>query len=63
MSEQVREWTLHEELGRGGMGVVWRATHRLKPGEFAVKVIKPELAQDAEVRERFLKEAATAVET
>ncbi len=56
MSEVVREWTLHEEIGRGGMGVVYRATHRFMRGEWAIKVIRPELTEDREACERFLSE-------
>ena len=58
MEQHIREWTLHEELGRGGMGVVYRASHDYWNGEFAIKVIKPSLVEDEEVRTRFLAEAA-----
>ncbi|HNU69236.1 MAG TPA: bifunctional serine/threonine-protein kinase/formylglycine-generating enzyme family protein [Myxococcota bacterium] len=56
MPKKVREWTLLEEVGRGGMGVVWRARHMILPGDWAVKVIRPELSSDAETRDRFLSE-------
>lgn len=59
---RVREWPIHEELGRGGMGVVYRATHRFHPGEFAIKVIKPELSANAQARSRFLQEATVAAD-
>ena len=49
MTQQIREWTILEELGRGGMGVVYKATHEFMDGEYALKSIKPELAQDPEV--------------
>jgi len=42
------------------MGVVYRASHRMMPGEFALKVIKPDLAADPEVQQRFLQEVTTA---
>ena len=58
MKQHIREWTLHEELGHGGMGVVYRASHDYWNGEFAIKVIKPSLVEDEEVRSRFLAEAA-----
>ena len=57
---QIREWTLVEEIGRGGMGVVYKATHKFMKGEYALKSIKPELAQDPEVHDRFLQEAHNA---
>ena len=56
MSKVVREWTLTEEIGRGGMGVVYRATHEMLPGDWAIKLIHPELGRDAESRARFLSE-------
>jgi len=57
MSRVVREWTLVEEIGRGGMGVVWRARHQYMAGDWAIKVMRPELMDDQESRERFLSEA------
>src|SRR2546425_13316348 len=53
-------YTLEGEIGRGGMGVVYRARgERLKRG-VAVKVLPPELALPEEIRMRFLREAETA---
>jgi len=60
MNRVIREWTLVEELGRGDLGVVYKATHKFLPGHFAIKAIKPELAQDPEVHSRFLQEAHNA---
>lgn len=56
MPKTVREWTLTDEIGRGGMGVVYRATHSFLRGNWAVKVIRPELSEDAESRQRFMSE-------
>src|SRR5215208_1104129 len=46
--------------GRGGMGVVYRATHLALNRPVALKVIAPELAEDEGFRARFKQESMTA---
>jgi serine/threonine protein kinase len=49
-------YLLHEVIGRGAMGEVRRATTRDTGEEFAVKVLRSELAADEDVVARFLQE-------
>ena len=47
-------------VGRGGMGVVYRATDLRLDRAVALKLVAPELAQDELFRSRFLKESRLA---
>src|SRR5689334_17016121 len=50
---------IEREIGTGGMGTVYLATHLDLERPVAVKIIRPEFAGDADVSERFLREART----
>ncbi len=59
IGEHLGKWSVYSELGRGGMGRVYLAREELTGRLGAVKVLAPELAQDAGFRERFQQEVAT----
>ena len=48
---------LHEQIGRGGMGAVYRATQVNIGRTVAVKLMRPKLARERRHLERFLREA------
>jgi tRNA A-37 threonylcarbamoyl transferase component Bud32 len=54
------KYVLASLLGEGGMGSVWRANHEHLERPVAIKLIKPEVADNAELVARFLREARTA---
>ncbi|MFC2141870.1 protein kinase, partial [Acidobacteriota bacterium] len=49
-----------EELGKGGMGAVYRVEDTKAKEEIAIKLIKPEIASDHKTIERFRNELTTA---
>ena len=54
------KFRLVRKLGEGGMGTVWQADHLVLNSKVAIKVLGPEVAQDAEALARFLREAQSA---
>jgi Serine/threonine protein kinase len=53
------QYRLERELGRGGMGVIFRAVDTTLDRPVAVKVVHPELATNDGIARRFLAEART----
>ena len=53
------QYHLEREIGRGGMGVIFRAVDTALDRPVAVKVVHPELATNGGIARRFLAEART----
>nr|NIV45832.1 protein kinase [Gammaproteobacteria bacterium] len=55
--QQLLHYRLVEQIGEGGMGVVWRATDTTLDRDVAIKVLPAEFAADADRLARFEREA------
>ncbi len=55
-----QRYRLDSRIATGGMGVVWRGTDTVLNREVAIKVLKPEYADDPQFRSRFETEARHA---
>jgi len=56
------QYELENEIGRGGMSVVYRARDLRLNRSVAIKVLPPELAYDPAIRTRFTREAQTSAQ-
>ena len=62
LMEQIEgKYEILEKMGEGGMGAVYKVRHRLLEEIRVIKVMRPHLAADENLRERFLREAKTAI--
>ncbi len=60
VGSRIASYRLDEEIGRGGMAVVYRAYDTRLERPVALKVLAPQLAEDEGFRQRFIRESRTA---
>ena len=58
INEQIHSYKILSLLGEGGMGNVYLAEHVSISRKVAIKVLKPELVKNEEIRLRFKNEAS-----
>lgn len=54
---RIGPYRIERKLGQGGMGAVYEAIHETIERRVAIKVLNPQLAQNADVAVRFINEA------
>ncbi len=58
--QRIGAYEVEEEIGRGGMAIVYKARHVSLGRYVALKILLPHLATDTEIVHRFLQEARAA---
>src|SRR5229473_844633 len=59
IGQVVGNYKITEKIGEGGMGTVFKGIDVMLDREVAIKMLRPELARQAQIVERFRSEAVT----
>ncbi|MBK8206912.1 MAG: protein kinase [Planctomycetes bacterium] len=57
IADKIHGYKLHEKLGQGAMGTVYKARQVRMERWVAIKILQPELAANATIKHRFLQES------
>ena len=60
VGSHIAGYRLDEQIGAGGMAVVFRATDERLGRQVALKILAPELTRDSDFWQRFIMEARAA---
>ena len=60
LPQKIGKYTILERIGRGGMGFVYKANDPILKRDVAVKTMLKDVADDEELRNRFMREAQSA---
>ena len=60
IGQTVSHYQIEEQLGQGGMGIVYRAVDTKLKRQVALKFLPPQLSSDDDAKARFIQEAQAA---